>query len=107
MKVSLGTIEIDDAQRKAIRKDLGKGGHATRDDVKTYLGAVIEAALKNAGAGNVATMQGAPDAGGLPEPTAGGSATATSTGTTTGTTAGGTTPSTGNLGSAGTPGGTV
>jgi hypothetical protein len=98
VKVSLGTIEINDAQRKAIRKDLGKGGHATRDDVKEYLGSVIKATLKNAGSGAVVTMK---DGGGdsLPEPTAAGDSTSTSPG--------GTSPSTGNLGSAGTPGGTI
>jgi hypothetical protein len=103
MKVSLGTLEITDEQRKAIRKDLGhRGGQATRDDVKKYLGAVIDNALKSAGGGQVTTMTGATSSeGSLPEPTAGGSTTATSTST------GGTAPSTGNLGASGTPGGTV
>lgn len=105
MKVSLGTIEVDDTTRKAIRKDLGKSGHASRDDVKSYLHSVIEASLKNAGSGDVQRMTGAPDEPELPEP--GSSDVGGTTTTPTTTAAGGTAPTTGNLGSAGTPGGTV
>jgi hypothetical protein len=101
MKVNIGTLEITDAQRKAIRKSLGhRGGVATRDDVKKYLGDAIDAALDSAGTPpQVSQGGGPPEAEALPEPTAGGPAT--SGGTTTGATGGG------YLGSDGTPGGTV
>jgi hypothetical protein len=59
--------------------------------------AVVDNAIKTAGEGRVQTMSGG-DASELPEPTAGGAATGGGDGTT---------PSTGNLGSAGIPGGTV
>lgn len=37
MKVALGTIEIEDEHRKAIRKALGGKGQATRGEVKDFL----------------------------------------------------------------------
>ena len=141
MKVALGTIEVSDEARKAIRRLNGGKGDATRGEVKEYLLSQIdetiipnignddtpasssseedeneegvadeerlEAAKEEQAANHV---EGAPH-GTAPEPvsaenlpevpgpgTAGGY-----TGTGTG---GGTTPSTGDLGSAGTPGGT-
>lgn len=41
MKVALGTFEIDDDTRKAIRKELGGKGHATRGEVKDFLLAAL------------------------------------------------------------------
>tara|TARA_R100001129_G_scaffold168511_1_gene136768 strand:- start:85 stop:276 length:192 start_codon:yes stop_codon:yes gene_type:complete len=34
MKVNLGTIEVDDVQRRAIRHRYGKTGLATREEVR-------------------------------------------------------------------------
>lgn len=130
MKVALGTIEIDDEARKKIRALKGEKGHATRNEVKEYLlgeldstvipnigsdGAEAAAAAEtpvgpegdeqvsespnHVGAASVSPMETA--GGGLPEPTEAGDAAG---GTTT---TGGDTPTTGNLGSDGTPGGTV
>jgi hypothetical protein len=42
LRVALGTLEVDDAARKKIRKELGAKGHATRGEVKDYLLAALE-----------------------------------------------------------------
>lgn len=53
MKVALGTLEVDDDARKAIRKELGGKGHATRGEVKDFLlAALSDDVLPNVGAGS-------------------------------------------------------
>ena len=37
MRVNLGSIEISDAGRRAIRLEVGKAGLATRDEVKRFI----------------------------------------------------------------------
>jgi len=55
MKVALGTIEVSDEARKAIRKLKGGKGDATRQEVKEYLLNEIETnVLPNVGAGTQA-----------------------------------------------------
>lgn len=41
MKVALGTVEVPDAVKKAIRKLNGGNGHATREEVRTWTQAQI------------------------------------------------------------------
>jgi hypothetical protein len=41
VKVALGTFEVDDDTRKAVRKELGGKGHATRGEVKDFLLAAL------------------------------------------------------------------
>lgn len=45
MRVSIGTIEIDDDSRKIINKDLGQKGHAKRQDVKRWVENLIDEKL--------------------------------------------------------------
>lgn len=98
MRVSLGTVEVDDDVRKAIRESIGGKGHATRGDVKDYALDVLNRHFKLLVAGDVepepasAEIQTewaheAPGAGGgeLPEPTSAGDSTPPAgTGTTPG-----------------------
>lgn len=37
MRVAIGTIDVDDDVKKAIRKRNGGNGHATRDEVKEWV----------------------------------------------------------------------
>ena len=37
MKVDLGTIEVTDEQRRAIRRHVGLTGLATRDEVRAFI----------------------------------------------------------------------
>lgn len=46
MKVRLGTIEIDDEERRAIRAYYGQRGLATRADVRAFFIAMAEADLE-------------------------------------------------------------
>lgn len=41
MRVSIGTIEIEDAERKLVRRDMDRRGHATRADVKEWVESLI------------------------------------------------------------------
>ena len=50
MRVSIGVIDVDDDTRKAIRRELGQKGLATRADVKSYVEGKIQEAFVNAGA---------------------------------------------------------
>lgn len=134
VRVALGTIEVSDEARKAIRKINGGKGDATRGEVKDYILShidddVLPAAIQRVNDGGDADdaleevreeqaanhVEGAPH-GNAPDPVSaeqlpevpGAGTTGDYTGTTTTTTGGdGTTPSTGDLGQAGTPGGTV
>tara|TARA_R110000824_G_scaffold206414_2_gene391464 strand:- start:101 stop:418 length:318 start_codon:yes stop_codon:yes gene_type:complete len=49
MKVAIGTIEVDDEQRRAIRRELqgktGRAAPATRDEVKQFASEAIQEAL--------------------------------------------------------------
>lgn len=77
MRVALGTIEIDDAARKAIRKANGDKGAATRGEVKDYLLAKIESdIIPNIGAEPAqAEAPAEQNESALPEPTAAGDST--------------------------------
>lgn len=76
MKVALGTLEIDDDARKAIRKELGGKGHATRGEVKDFLlAALSDDVIPNIGVEQnqqphnpEAVTGGPPEADALPEP---------------------------------------
>lgn len=46
MKVALGTYEVSEDERKAVKKALGfKGGKASREEVRDYLLAAAQRAL--------------------------------------------------------------
>lgn len=45
MKVNLGTVEVTDAQRRAIRRWSGKAGLATRAEVRALYRALAEGDL--------------------------------------------------------------
>ena len=97
MRAALGTIEIEDDVRKAIRQQLGGKGHATRGEVKDYALSVLERHFKLLVAGEVdseptaatSTNEDQPQTewtageSQLPEPTAAGDSTPTA-GTTEG-----------------------
>lgn len=42
MRVALGTVDVSDAVKKAIRKRNGGNGHATRDEVKSWTLAEVD-----------------------------------------------------------------
>lgn len=46
MKVNLGTIEVDDDYRRAIRAHFGKTGKATRKEVKNFYQALADADME-------------------------------------------------------------
>lgn len=98
MRVSLGTIDVEDDVRKAIRKLNGGKGDATRNEIKDYLLGLIDdhgkllvsggVEARSAAPDQVQTEWSHPDAGAptLPEPTAAGDSTPSAP-------VGGTTPS--------------
>jgi hypothetical protein len=45
MRFSVGTLEINDVTRKAIRKEQGQKGAATRADAKTWVLDVLKAEI--------------------------------------------------------------
>ena len=49
MQVGIGSISCDDETRKAIRREMGQSGLASRADVKKYVEDAIERAFANAG----------------------------------------------------------
>lgn len=71
MRVALGTYELDDEARKAIRKVLGGKGHATRGEAKDFLLAALnDDVVPNIGVEPAppAATGGPAEAGTLPEP---------------------------------------
>jgi hypothetical protein len=49
VKVALGTFELDDEGRKAIKKELGyRGGKASRDEAREFLLRAAERAVRDA-----------------------------------------------------------
>lgn len=137
MRVALGTIEVSDEARKAIRKLNGGKGDATRGEVKDYLLShidddVVPAAIASANGGGTTSEeqrqdeneegaaeeqrleaareeQAANHVEGAPHGSAPEPVSAEQLPEPpgAGTTGGVTAPSTGNLGQSGTPGGTV
>jgi hypothetical protein len=47
VKVGIGSIEVDDETRKAIRKSIGGKGLASRDDVKAFVEQALADAYEN------------------------------------------------------------
>lgn len=67
MRAALGTIDVEDDVRKAIRQQLGGKGHATRGEVKDYYLGLIERHNKLLVAGEVGNEGEQPAAAAAPE----------------------------------------
>jgi len=52
MQVNIGSISCDDETRKAIRREMGQSGLASRADVKKYVLDAVDRAFANAGVPN-------------------------------------------------------
>jgi hypothetical protein len=50
MQVGIGSISVDDDTRKAIRREMGQSGLASRADVKAYVEEKLKVVFANAGA---------------------------------------------------------
>lgn len=52
MKVRLGTVEVNDSVRRALRRRVGRRGLATHDEVRDFFLMVADAALDDVVAEN-------------------------------------------------------